>query len=178
MPLNWPAGLDRTDPGKRESTNKFSAGARQTKRELKRQLEMLNVDSWTLDTETGSGGDPGVVLRWEDDGTQRYVACDTYTNRKSNLRELFLWLKEMRMQEKRPVSTPQSAFAAAELPAGDDDAIVMDTPPHEVLGVQPDADEQTVKAVYQVKVKDAHPDNGGTQEELSRVKRAKEAMLS
>jgi len=50
-------------------------------------------------------------------------------------------------------------------------------PPHEVLGIEPGASEAVVKAAAREKLKDAHPDHGGSESELRRVKRARDRML-
>jgi uncharacterized Zn finger protein (UPF0148 family) len=50
-------------------------------------------------------------------------------------------------------------------------------PPHEVLGVDPDATEAVVKAAAREKLKSAHPDHGGSKLELQRVKRARDELL-
>jgi ferredoxin len=50
--------------------------------------------------------------------------------------------------------------------------------PFEVLGVDPDADEATVRRAYRNRVKDAHPDHGGSQREFRAVREAYEAILS
>lgn len=49
--------------------------------------------------------------------------------------------------------------------------------PHDVLGVDRDADERTVVAAYRRRVKSAHPDHGGSQAEFQRVKDAYEAIV-
>lgn len=48
--------------------------------------------------------------------------------------------------------------------------------PYSVLGVQPDADEWVIKAVYQALVKEHHPDSGGDPEEFKRIQKAYEAI--
>jgi curved DNA-binding protein CbpA len=50
--------------------------------------------------------------------------------------------------------------------------------PFEVLRVDPDADEEEIVAAYRRRVKEAHPDQGGTTEEFQRVKEAYEALTS
>jgi ferredoxin len=50
--------------------------------------------------------------------------------------------------------------------------------PFEVLGVDPDADEAAVRRAYRNRVKDAHPDHGGSQREFRAVREAYEAILS
>ncbi|WP_226011534.1 ferredoxin Fer [Halomicrobium salinisoli] len=49
--------------------------------------------------------------------------------------------------------------------------------PHEILDVDPGADEQTVRDAYRERVKEAHPDQGGTVEEFQRVRSAYEAIV-
>jgi len=80
--------------------------------------------------------------------------------------------------ENRPVRTGRSEFANARLPSADEeDAIVAETPPHEILDVSPDADGDVVEAAYRAKVKEAHPDQGGSAEALQRLETAKEQLL-
>lgn len=49
--------------------------------------------------------------------------------------------------------------------------------PHEVLGVDPDAPEAVVKAAARERLKTAHPDHGGSEPELRRVKQARDELL-
>lgn len=49
--------------------------------------------------------------------------------------------------------------------------------PHEVLGVDPDAPEAVVKAAARERLKAAHPDHGGSEPELRRVKQARDELL-
>jgi ferredoxin len=48
----------------------------------------------------------------------------------------------------------------------------------EVLGVDPDADAEAVEAAYRRRVKETHPDRGGSVEAFRRVRRASEAIES
>jgi hypothetical protein len=50
--------------------------------------------------------------------------------------------------------------------------------PYQVLGVDPDADRETVERRYRELVKEVHPDAGGSAEEFKRVKRAYRAIVS
>jgi len=82
------------------------------------------------------------------------------------------------MRSQRPVKTGDAEFAAARLPSGDEDAVVAREPPHEVLGVHPDAPDSVVEAAFRAEVKKAHPDQeSGSREQFERVRNAKEAML-
>ncbi|MFB6156734.1 MAG: ferredoxin Fer [Haloferacaceae archaeon] len=50
--------------------------------------------------------------------------------------------------------------------------------PFEVLGLDPDADDEAIKEAYKRRVKDAHPDHGGSAEEFQRVRAAYEAIAA
>lgn len=179
--LNWPEEFDRTPEHRRESTSKFSVGYQRTRKELRREFDRMGVDSWRLD-DVQSRDEPGIVVRWEQDGVQYAVACDQYTSKKDNIREIYLWINETRMRSDRPVETGQDDFAAAKLPPGGEtgtgETIVADEPPHEILGVDPDATVNEIRTAYREKLKHAHPDSGGSGEELQRLREAKDRMLS
>jgi ferredoxin len=53
----------------------------------------------------------------------------------------------------------------------------VDTP-SDVLGVPPDADEATVERAYRRRVKEAHPDHGGSTREFQRVRAAYRAVVA
>ena len=50
--------------------------------------------------------------------------------------------------------------------------------PFDVLGIEPDADEVEVLRAYRRRVKEAHPDHGGSPDEFQRVKEAYERIQS
>lgn len=180
--LNWPSGFDRTPEHERESGSKFDVGYRQTKSELKNEMDLLGADEWRLDEVSGRQ-DPGVVLRWMKHDQEHAVACDHYAAKKANLRCVYLWVNETRMRSQRPVEHAEDEFAAARLPPGDeaDDVVVAGAAngelPHEVLEVAPDAPEDVVEAAYRAKAQDAHADQGGSTERMTRLNKAKERIL-
>jgi len=188
--LDWPAGWDRTPPAERDPGRKFEATLGDTTAALETELDRMAVDEWRAsiaNRHTKSNGlprynanpeDPGFVLRWVDDGEQFAVACDAYADLSANVRAVYKWLHETRMRSQRPVQTGDSEFAAARLPAGDEDAVVGRKPPHEVLGVAPDAPDAAVKGAARQLKAESHPDNGGDRERFQRVVEAEEAMLS
>lgn len=53
----------------------------------------------------------------------------------------------------------------------------MDTP-FDVLGVEADADDEAVERAYKRRVKDAHPDHGGSAREFQRVRAAYQAIVT
>ena len=50
--------------------------------------------------------------------------------------------------------------------------------PFEVLGIDPDADEEAIERAYRSRVKESHPDHGGSPEEFKRVRAAYEAIVA
>jgi hypothetical protein len=180
--LDWPVWADPTPEAQREQATKFDTGQRQTERELQSQMERMDVSAYHLGKATGSGGWPGVVVRWKKDGREYAVCCDKYTSRTSNLRAIYLWVSETRLAGDRPVRTGQDQMAAAALPGETAAGAAVAAPdperePHEVLEVAPDASEPVVKAAYRQKSKEAHGDQGGSTEAMKRLNAAKEAML-
>jgi len=188
--LDWPAGWDRTPAEQRERNRSFEASIATTTDELATEMDRMDVDHWRgsignqhtksngLPLHNANPDDPGFVLRWTDDGEEFAVACDDYLRLRDNLRTVYLWVHETRMRSQRPVKTGDAEFAAARLPSGDEDAVVAREPPHEVLGVHPDAPDSVVEAAFRAEVKKAHPDQeSGSREQFERVRNAKEAML-
>jgi hypothetical protein len=189
--LDWPTGWERTSSIERSRGRKFQASLADTTSDLEREMDRMDVDDWRASTASGGSHtkpnglpkysanpeDPGFVLRWTDDGEQFAVACDAYTRLRDNVRAVYLWVHETRMRAQRPVRTGDSEFAAARLPSGDEDAIEAREPPHEVLGVDPDAPDDVVKGAARALKKRTHPDQGGSNEDLKRILEAEEAML-
>lgn len=189
--IDWPAGFERTPPVDRTRTTKFKVAQNEAINRIESALmDRLGVDDWRLSTAAphrkkdgrpyanANPDDPGAVIRWTKDGEQYAVACDEYTDLRSNVRAIGLYIEEKRKMSNRPVVTGQDEFATARLPSGDgEDAIAAAPPPHEVLEVAPDADESVVKAAARRMLKEHHPDAGGDVEQFKRVQQARGAML-
>ena len=188
--IDWPQGFVRTPPADRRKNRNFQATLGKTTEDIATEMGRLDPDKWrasignthqkanTLPRHDANPDDPGFVLRWSEDGEQFAVACDAYSRLRDNVREVYLWVHETRMRGNRAVVTGESEFAAARLPSADDSAVVAEAPPHEVLDVAAGAPDGVVRAAYREKVKDKHPDQGGSKDEFARIQRAKEAMLS
>lgn len=188
--IDWPVGFERTPAGERTRNNRFEKTLRQSIDDLVADLERVGVDDWRLDTgaqhqkqnprypyANASPDDPGAVVRWSMDGEQYAVACDAYSRLRDNIRSMFLYVREKRKMEDRPVETGESEFANARLPSGDGDIVAADPPAHKVLGVSQDASEDEIKQAYRERVKETHADQGGDSEAFKRVQRAKETLL-
>lgn len=193
MSLDWPPGFHRTQSGHRTQNNQYSVSLAEAFDDLETEMDRLDVDSfrYSFDADQrktdqrpyarANPDNPGFVLRWTMGGDQYAVACDRYTRLRDNVRTIGLYLREKRKMEQRPVETGESEFANARLPPVDEDDVVVAgsirKPPHEILEVDPDADEEVVKAAYRAKVKRAHPDQGGSRTEWREVQQARKVML-
>jgi DnaJ-domain-containing protein 1 len=188
--IDWPRGFDRTKAANRERNHSYQATLGQTTKDLATEMDRLDPDDWrasignqhtksnSLPRHDANPDDPGFVLRWSKDGEQFAVACDDSPRLRDNVRTVYLWVHETRMRSQRPVVTGEDEFAAARLPSGDDsEAVVGREPPHEVLGVSPDATPEEVREAFRKRVQTAHPDHGGDEQEFKRVREAREAML-
>lgn len=61
-------------------------------------------------------------------------------------------------------------FAADQVPMSHREAL-------DILGLEDGADEEAIKAAHRAKMKDHHPDRGGSDEEAMRINRAKDVLL-
>jgi len=188
--INWPEHLSRTPEQDRKYGSAYKVSLAQATSELEGEISRLDPDDWRVEIgnqHTKTNGmprhnanpdDPGFLLRWSDEGTSHAVGCDSYHSLRDNVREVGKWIKETRKRDNRAVVTGGSNFAAAALPSGDPGAVVAQEPPHKILDIPRDAPDEVVKGAYRAKMKDAHPDQGGSDEAFDRVERAKEAMLN
>lgn len=189
MSIDWPAGFARTAASDREPNRNFQATLGQTTSDLETELDRLDPDSWRVsigNRHTKSNGlplhnanpdDPGFVLRWTKDGEQFAVACDAYSRLRDNIRSVYLWVHETRMRGQRPVVTGDSEFAAARLPPADAEVVVAGRQPaHDVLGVAPDASSSEIRRAYRERLKECHPDQGGSHEAFQELQEAYEVM--
>jgi hypothetical protein len=191
--LDWPPHFDRTSPANRSKNRNYEVTLSKAFRDLERTLDRLGVDDYRYGFDArqrqrdgrpyarANPDDPGFVLRWSMEGQQFAVACDRYSRLRDNVRTVGLYIEEKRKMESRPVTTGESEFANARLPPGDEEDAVVATasaePPHEVLGVAPDAPDGVVRAAARELKKQHHPDNGGSTAEFQRVVEAEEAMV-
>ena len=197
--VDWPPELERTPEQARTYCNKFSVTLHQAISEIETELEdRLSVDDWRLSTAAphrksdgmpyadSNPEDPSAVVRWSMDGAQFAVGADEHNDLRDNVREIGLWIREKRKMAGRPVKTAESEFATARLPPGESDVGVVvaeaaDThEPHEVLGIDPDADQVVVEAVAKRLSKRYHPDSGEQpdREEFMAVRKARDALLA
>lgn len=190
--LNWPAEFPRTPDEERTSyPHGFQVSMRKAFRNIKTQLERMDVDEWSVDSGTDHlkgkpwlpykeapkyADDPGVVARWTKDGESFAAPCDRWNNVRDNAQAVAKYLDAKRALDRYGVSTISSEFATQALPSGNE-AVQAEPPAHVVLGVDPDAGRARVQQAFREAVIEAHPDQGGSSEAVDRVKRARERML-
>jgi len=192
MTLNWPDSFERTAPEDREP---YPGGFRVTRSTaFQNVLDELRTWDGITDVQLDSGAehqkrdpnkpyanasydDPGVVVYFQKNGEDMAAACDRWDNPRDNAQDLYHYLHETRMQEQRGTVTAESEYEKLRLPSGDDDAVEAAPPAHVVLDVTPDAPESVVESAYRAKLKEVHPDRGGSVEEFKRVQKAKKELL-
>jgi DnaJ-domain-containing protein 1 len=190
--LDWPDEFERTAEDDREG---YPGGFRVTRSTaFQNILDELRTWDGVTDVQLDSGAehqkqnpnkpyarssfdDPGVVVRFTKDGEEMAAACDRWDNPRDNAQDLYHYLHETRMQEQRGTVTAESEYSKLRLPSGDGDAVAAEPPAHAVLGVDRGATPQEIKDAWRERVQDAHPDKGGSDEELQRVNEAKEVLL-
>jgi hypothetical protein len=191
MSLDWPDRFERTPAAEREPyPHGFEVSRTAAFRSLWEELRRLDVRNPRIETAAPhtqeepwrpysdrDPDDPAVVARWEDDDGQGFAApCDRWDNLRDNARAIAKYLDAKRGIDRWGVATVAGEFSTAALPSGEA-AEPADPPPHEVLGVAPDAPEAVVEGAARARIKEAHPDQGGSGEELQRVKRARDRLL-
>jgi hypothetical protein len=188
--LDWPAEFDRTDPSEREP---YSGGFRVTRSTaFGNILDELATWDGVTDVQLDSGAehqkrspnkpyanasfeDPGVVVRFQKESQDMAAACDRWDTPRDNAQDLAKYLNETRMQEQRGTVTGQSEYEKLRLPSGDD-ATTATPPAHTVLGVERDASEAEIRRAYRERLKEVHPDHGGTQKQFERLQEARDDM--
>jgi hypothetical protein len=187
--LDWPPGFERTPPEEREP---YPHGFRVSRAEafdgILAELELMGAVNVRVETAAPhtqaqphrpyadrDPDDPGVVVYCDLEGQGVAFPCDRWDTLRDNARAITKYLDAKRALDRYGVQTVGSEFETQALP-GPDDAVATGPPPHEVLGVAPDAPEHVVTAAARAKKKETHPDNGGSTEAFQRVIAAEEAM--
>lgn len=98
------------------------------------------------------------------------MQLDTQLSAAKNLNAIVVTLEAIRMQERRGLGAiTASHYLALAAPK-------LERDPYEVLQARPDADRDTIDALYRLRAKQTHPDAGGSQEAFEQVTQAKERI--
>ena len=122
--------------------------------------------------------DPGVCVYFHLKGKPHSLPCDTYGNVAGNIAAIAAHMEATRKIERHGVASVAemfSGFAALPPPA---DA-KPSRPWWEVLGMpQAKYGKHVIEAVYKAKVRECHPDTGGSNEAFQELNRAREEALA
>ena len=153
---------------------------RETIAELDDAMRRWGVSDWETNHPSG------IQVRsttWQQTEAQRTVKLTYHKNGKTvtlvmgrqaravdNLRVLYLAVEAMRLNEKRGISDViESAYLQLAAPEDSPD-------PYELLEIRPTASLAVAEMAYKAKVRDAHPDRGGSVELMKKFNKAIEEI--
>lgn len=141
---------------------------------IRDELHRWRIARWMISRnhQRPFAGDPGVAVWWEDpkDRTLRVLACDRYDRIGCNAHAIYLTLYAMRALERWGAYTAEQAAEGARLMLPPP---VNDGPPWwKVLNVERSWPLAAIEAVWKTKAEKAHPDRGGSIDEMARLNAA------
>lgn len=199
-PLSWPTGWKRTTAVQRSVATFAKHGhqsvtrdgrevVRKTSRALSvtEAVERLQGELYRLgatheilstnirprldgspDSRLSDPPDPGAAVYFRLKGKDRCLACDRWTRVADNIAAIAQHIDALRRIERYGVGTMDQAFAGyAALPASPRDWWI-------VLQVTPDATSAQVDDAFRRLAKAAHPDAGGSHEQMARLNAARD----
>lgn len=193
FPLQWPDGWPRTPATRRDRGDQFkrpgSSGLRdktytftQARDLLLDELRRLGTSRPVISTNhpTGSHGlpldlgrrtsDEGVAIYFTLNGRPMAMACDRFDNAAANMRSLGLAIEAMRQLERHGggVMVERAFTGFVALPSNS---------PWNVLGLKPGASRDEIETAYREQAKTAHPDAGGSHDQMARLNAARADLL-
>lgn len=147
----------------------------ETQQELAETFDKWGIRDWQTNYPRGAR----LTAQWQDEqdrnvilsftmpgGKHVNLSMNKQTRAVDNLRVLYLAVEDMRMNEKRGIAeVVQSAY----MQLGEGNA---QKSPYEVLQIMPDAPLEVAEASYKARVKIAHPDAGGSEEQMKELNEA------
>lgn len=150
----------------------------QTMQELEEQMRMWGVTEWETNYPRGARseawnqkeGDRTVQLTYTKRGKTVTLVMGKQNRAVDNLRVLYLAVEAMRLNERRGISDViESAYLQLAAPTQAAD-------PYELLEIRPDTSLEVAEAAYKAKVRNIHPDRGGSTEQMKALNRAIEEI--
>jgi hypothetical protein len=184
-PLTWPEGRPRT---RTRRASRFELGFVDARDRLLDELRRLGARDVVISSnvplrrdglpvaDAREPADPGVAVYFErrvgDRSVPFVIACDTYNRVKANLRAIGLTVEALRSIERHGASEllEQAFTGFAALPP----AQLADPPWWVVLGVDQNADMDTIRGARNLLALAHHPDRGGDAERMAQINRAYE----
>jgi hypothetical protein len=180
-PLTWPDHIPRRKSPREAGQFKTSlAGALDN---VTASLRLFgrdsgkNVTDIVLSSNVALGvnkpADPGVAVWFVWDGIQICIPVDRYTTPEANLQAIHHVLEARRVELRHgTLALVRASFTGF---------IALPSAPTakwtDVLGLPPNASQAEIEAAYRSKAKAAHPDKGGSAEEMAKLNAARSAAL-
>ena len=185
-PLHWPAGWQRA---RRRKSAPFKVPPQQARKEMMEELHRLGARDIVVSTDQplnrdGSVSlarrqidDPGVAVYFKRKGRDVVLACDQYDTLHDNMRAVSKTVEAMRGIERWGASDMlDRAFTGFEALAAPQASVVE--PWWQVLGVEQYCQRTQIESAYRQLARTAHPDQGGSTAEMSRLNVARDAGLA
>lgn len=192
-PLQWPEGWKRTSDGAKKSSSPFKTTFDKARRELYDELRLLGAALVTVssniplrldghpraDVARMKIADPGVAVYFTLRGRQMVMARDAFWSVHDNLRSIGLAIEHLRGMERHGgASMMERAFEGfAALPEPGNTSHrrkwwqVFDFD-HEPVAPFRDISLELAESVYRKKARTAHPDAGGTHDQMAELNAA------
>ncbi len=150
----------------------------QTMQELEEQMRLWGVTQWETNYPRGAGSeawqqserDRTIQLTYVKNGKPVTLVMGKQNRAVDNLRVVYLAVEAMRLNERRGISDVlESAYLQLAAPTEAIDA-------YELLEIRPDTSLEVAEAAYKAKVRNVHPDRGGSSEHMKALNRAIDEM--
>lgn len=173
--LTWPDNKPRSaqrigSPFKRTQVDR-------EQREIENELGRWGVGRFIISRNHHRiyAGDPGAAVWWIDPKKRdmRVLACDKWQTLGDNMHAIALTLAAMRGLERWGAYTAEQAAEGARLALPPPDSERIDWPT--ILEVQRSWPLEAIKLAWERKAERAHPDRGGSAEEMARINAAWDA---
>ena len=186
-PLQWPVSVPRTKSADRKRSQFTSKPWNTSLSELRNELRLLRARNEVISTnqpirrdgepyaQERRIDDPGVAVYFQLDGNQVCFPCDRWTSIAENFRAITLHIAAMRAQQRYGVGTASQAFAgykALTAVAGEGESWWL------VLDVPRAATEEQIHAAHRKLAMSAHPDRGGSPDQMARINTARDRALA
>lgn len=187
-PLQWPIGQPRTPPEKRVYSQ-FKTKQEKAQQGLLLEIQRLGGRDPIISTNVPirrdglpyadvarrNIPDQGVAVYFSLKGRQQCFACDRWATIGENIHAIAKTIEALRGIDRwgsgDMVERAFSGFTALPPP-------IVTAPPkpwHEVLGVKPDANLETIDSAWRKRIAETHPDKGGDPVEFQAVQDARKA---
>ena len=186
FPLRWPEGWKRTQSPRRSAFDRERTMV-QAREFVLRELRLMGAHSVTVSSNIAvrpdglprSGqsqpSDRGVAVYFKRSGVEYALACDRWLRVEDNLYAIGCHISALRGQERWGVGSPEQAIQGYQrlLPP----AAGSSAPWWVVLGVPAMATAEEIRAAYIALARFAHPDVGGSTQEMTRLVIARDQGL-